>query len=124
MAKKGFNVIVGHYERWVWIAVPLCARCDRRHFWGAFIVPAAVVLGVVAGALATAARAADMISGQAQLYVIFAVLAWIVVFINFGRRQVDYRVLGVCGVTFDAETVTLRFRGEVPAAILQMPRPA
>jgi len=75
-----------------------------------------------ARALATAARVADMISPSAQLFAIFAVLVWILAFINFGTRQVDYRILGVHGVAFSDDSVTLRFRGEPPAPILEMPR--
>jgi hypothetical protein len=122
--KRGFNAIMVHHERRLRLPIPLCARCANRRWWGAFLTPAAVVLGVVAGALATAARVADTITPQAQLYTIAAVLVWILVFINFGTRQVDYRVLGVCGIGFDEDSVTLRFRNDAPPEILKMPRPA
>ena len=120
--KEGFNLILLRHERWLFLPVPLCKRCESRRFFGAFITPTAVLLGCVAGALATAARVADMISPSAQLFAIFAVLVWILVFINFGTRQVDYRILGVYGVAFSDDSVTLRFRGEPPAPILEMPR--
>ena len=117
--KEGFNLLLHRWERRLFIDVPVCARCWQRRFLGAFVTPGAITLAIVCGAIATALRVAGTITAQTQLIAIFAVLAAILVLANAGSRWIDYRILGVCGVAFDDDSVTLRFRGDVipPSAL-------
>lgn len=107
---EGFNVLLAHVERVRFVDVPVCGRCARRRFLASFVTPTAVILGVAGGATATAAAAADWIDGSTQLRLIFAALAWILIFVNFGRRWIDYWILGLRGASFTEDGVVLLFR--------------
>jgi hypothetical protein len=117
-AVQGFHAIIAHYRRWVSVAIPLCRRCARRRFLAsALIAPAAVLLGIVIPAFATAALAAGRISSSAQLAIVLAGLGWIALFANRGERWLDDWLLHVQAIRFSGEgqTITLRFRDEASA---------
>lgn len=113
-AKRGFDVVVARFVRFVRLPVPTCREHARRHAiarWGAYV---AIFVGTTAlatvGLLISAPKMQSEVAPMLGL-VLGALATRIAVAFNL-PRHIDARVLGVSAVNLDAEltSVTLRVR--------------